>query len=235
MKKRKLWLLISGIIVVICILMPSIIFFRDYSFQNPDELWPENGKVIAIIDGREYRYDPVYLFRLTNCVFPDNEKQDSRDIIDFGLGGTDTPGLTREAGSTLEDNALLLELCYIDNKPYLGQMDEFFSTRQIRKAWRNHMKYSKINSSPYDNKDSDDDLFLKMYNKAKFYKWQPYNNYMGQVEPYVQKFYIISFGGMPIDQEEYNKLLEGVDTYGKTYWQIKLEALKAKYNVKMMD
>ena len=42
----------------------------NYEVQPVEEdLWPQRGEVIAVIDGREYRYDPIYLFRLTGDIF----------------------------------------------------------------------------------------------------------------------------------------------------------------------
>ena len=125
-----------------------------------EELWPENGPVVATIDGREYRYDPVYLFRLTGCVFTEDPN------VITGGGITD-PAATPEIinapqrviydiikvdsenslenpavywGMTMAENAVLLELRYRENTD--RYMDRHVLPHLITKARRGYMNDS---------------------------------------------------------------------------------------------
>ena len=72
LSKRKIRVLIAVLILALAITL--VVTLRDSVSPTAevDELWPENGPVVAMIDGREYRYDPVYLYRLTGCVFDED-------------------------------------------------------------------------------------------------------------------------------------------------------------------
>lgn len=73
--KKKLLAVIIIIALVMGVIGLCIYLYDRGVFVSSDdvaELWPENGPVVATIDGKEYRYDPVYLYRLTGCVFPED-------------------------------------------------------------------------------------------------------------------------------------------------------------------
>lgn len=73
-RKKRLFavVLASALVVVLAAYLLDRAFFVPSTAADVEDLWPENGPVIATIDGREYRYDPVYLYRLTGCVFDDD-------------------------------------------------------------------------------------------------------------------------------------------------------------------
>ena len=72
--KKRLFaaVLVFALVVALAAYLCNRAFFVSSTAVDVEDLWPENGPVIATIDGREYRYDPVYLYRLTGCVFDDD-------------------------------------------------------------------------------------------------------------------------------------------------------------------
>ena len=81
MEKIKVLVIVPALVIA---LVCSGFFFISSTAADVgvDALWPENGPVVATIDGREYRYDPVYLYRLTGCVFD----EDPYAVVQIGLG-----------------------------------------------------------------------------------------------------------------------------------------------------
>ena len=65
--KKRLFaaVLVFALVVALAAYLCNRAFFVSSTAVDVDALWPENGPVVATIDGREYRYDPVYLYRLT--------------------------------------------------------------------------------------------------------------------------------------------------------------------------
>ena len=72
--KKRLFAVVLAVALMIALAayLCNRAFFVSSTAVEVDALWPENGPVVATIDGREYRYDPVYLYRLTGCVFADD-------------------------------------------------------------------------------------------------------------------------------------------------------------------
>lgn len=83
-RKKRLFavVLASALVIVLAAYLCNRAFFLSSTAADVDALWPENGPVVATIDGREYRYDPVYLYRLTGCVFDD----DPYAVVQVALG-----------------------------------------------------------------------------------------------------------------------------------------------------
>lgn len=83
-RKKRLFavVLASALVVVLAAYLLDRAFFVPSTAVDVEDLWPENGPVVATIDGREYRYDPVYLYRLTGCVFDD----DPYAVVQVALG-----------------------------------------------------------------------------------------------------------------------------------------------------
>ena len=136
MKHRVSWggiLLLAGIFAAAAV----ILYTQSYkSSQDPDELWPEQGDVIATIDGREYRYDQVYLFRLTGYWFPEKYRESTLDTYEgeeYRQGYT--PYITNAYygifwGDTWAENAVCLELFYREaKKQYLHNATHFLSKK----------------------------------------------------------------------------------------------------------
>ena len=82
--KKRLFaaVLAFALVIVLAAYLLDRAFFLSSTAADVDALWPENGPVVATIDGREYRYDPVYLYRLTGCVFDD----DPYAVVQVALG-----------------------------------------------------------------------------------------------------------------------------------------------------
>lgn len=74
LKSKKRVLAVVLVLALVIALVCSGFFFVSSTAADVgvNALWPENGPVVATIDGREYRYDPVYLYRLTGCVFDED-------------------------------------------------------------------------------------------------------------------------------------------------------------------
>ena len=82
--KKRLFAVVLAVALMIALAAYLLdrAFFVSSTAVDVDALWPENGPVVATIDGREYRYDPVYLYRLTGCVFDD----DPYAVVQIALG-----------------------------------------------------------------------------------------------------------------------------------------------------
>ena len=130
MDKQTFLRRVLPLIVVVCLIgaLGTVFYLRTIKEPppTPDELWPEQGDVIATIDGKEYRYDQVYLFRLTGYWFPENYRESTLDPehpIEV-LGGTlarqqhtpywgnDGAGYGVFWGDTWAENAVCMELLY---------------------------------------------------------------------------------------------------------------------------
>lgn len=59
---------------------------REKPPSDPDDLWPEQGEVIAVIEGKEYRYAPNYLYRLTGACFAEDPDKPVTDIVAYTFG-----------------------------------------------------------------------------------------------------------------------------------------------------
>lgn len=84
--KKMLWavLIVFSLAAVLAVCLYDRAVLDSLADVDVDDLWPENGPVIATIGGREYRYDPVYLYRLTGCVFADDPYAVVESDIDVG-------------------------------------------------------------------------------------------------------------------------------------------------------
>ena len=129
MNKQTFLRRVLPLIVVVCLIgaLGTVFYLRTIKEPppTPDELWPEQGDVIATIDGKEYRYDQVYLFRLTGYWFPENYRESTLDPEHpiEALGGIPSrqyysPYYQDDAsygifwGDTWAENAVCMELLY---------------------------------------------------------------------------------------------------------------------------
>ena len=164
-KSKKVFFIALTVVIVLLVLIAFTVYFYNRGGFVPaadvEELWPENGPVVATIDGREYRYDPVYLFRLTGCVFTEDPNVITRNISETDIDATpetinaperviyDMITVDSEdslenpvvaGGMTMAENAVLLEFWYRENTE--GHMDRHVLPHLITKARRGYMNDS---------------------------------------------------------------------------------------------
>ena len=120
LSKRKKGILAAVLALVIALTV--YIYDRVSTTAEADELWPENGPVVAMIDGREYRYDPVYLYRLTGCVFD----EDPYAVVQIGLGD---PYPTAEIVNPVSGTE---NIGYIISRDYFWRNSEFGVENPVR-------------------------------------------------------------------------------------------------------
>ena len=118
-KRKKGFLTI--VLALVMILVASL-YDRVSTTAEADELWPENGPVVAMIDGREYRYDPVYLYRLTGCVFD----EDPYAVVQIGLND---PHPTAEIENPISGDE---NIGYIISRDYFWRNSEFGVENPVR-------------------------------------------------------------------------------------------------------
>ena len=218
MKHRVSW---GGILLLVGIFAAAavILYTQSYkSSQDPDELWPERGDVIATIDGREYRYDQVYLFRLTGYWFPENYRESTLDPehpIEV-LGGTlarqqhtpywgnDGAGYGVFWGDTWAENAVCMELLYQegitrDKTNAETMMPKEDAIKEITSCLRDSLEFYSEN---YDtipgivdrvitgHKYPRDDVMIP-FDRVAFEPGQSFYDYCQDDAPYIEKLYDI--------------------------------------------
>ena len=139
---KNKWIAILCVLFGLCFIFGSVYTFR-ISAEKSDDLWPENGKVIAKIQGKEYRYDPIYLYRLTSAYFADDP-----DLPDTGENIYHMRSFESiDYGHTLGERAIALELLYMESletapKDSLqGVTPEFSEERQWE--WETLVEYQR--------------------------------------------------------------------------------------------
>lgn len=206
MQRKKI--VIFGIIGVTAVLVVVGFFALEYAKSHSyTHLWPENGNVIATVGGKEYRYDPVYLYRLTSSVFPDDPTESRTENMGDNLPRL--PGCEvsySNMGLFLGDNwgeaAVCLELLYNEGKKYYeGSRVRTNLYKEDYAQWYSYLSHIK-NSDIWD---SEDDIVMAAYEKAKFKENQSDKDYLKDLEPYMTKLAYIEEGiqhydDMPLDQ-----------------------------------
>lgn len=249
MKGKKT--VIIGIIVAAAALVVVGLFALEYTKSHSyTNLWPEDGEVIATVDGKEYRYDPVYLYRLTNCVFPDDPTESRTENMGDNYPVLPGSEVTHSnIGLFLGDNwgeaALCLELLYNEGKKYYeGSSVKTNLYKEDYAEWYSYLSHIKDS----DIWDSEDDIVMAAYENAKFKENQSDEDYLKDLEPYMTKLAYIEEGiqhyeDMPLDQlmETYNITPGEPNEDGvpvETYTQISSALgndLMEKYNVEMAE
>lgn len=208
--KKFLNKIIALLIVVFVVGFCGIISLTIAPDQS--EIWPEEGKVIATIDDVEYRYDPVYLYRLTSGYFADDPEAPATENNVFHINTIYFSPILSE--KSLGENAVFLELMYKEaeaifneeisertNPGILSEEDEF------RNNYRTDMD------------DPQKEALLKQrYKESLFYPWQFHLSFQNKVFPYENKYFFIMR-----TVEKYSLLTEEE--------KISYEDLLAKYNV----
>lgn len=218
MKHRVSW---GGILLLVGIFAAAavIIYTQSYkSSQDPDELWPEQGDVIATIDGKEYRYDQVYLFRLTGYWFPEDYRESTLDpeYPIEALGGIlprqqHSPYYQDDAsygifwGDTWAENAICLELLYREAKEqYFHNATHFLSKKdtieELTHDLRTNLKFyledyetlpGSIDLIPYGYEDPYGNGLIP-FDRVAFEPGQSFDDYYRDDAPYIEKLYYLN-------------------------------------------
>ena len=222
MNKQTFLRRVLPLIVVVCLIgaLGTVFYLRTIKEPppTPDELWPERGDVIATIDGREYRYDQVYLFRLTGYWFPENYRESTLDPehpIEV-LGGTlarqqhtpywgnDGAGYGVFWGDTWAENAVCMELLYQegitrDKTNAETMMPKEDAIKEITSCLRDSLEFYSEN---YDtipgivdrvitgHKYPRDDVMIP-FDRVAFEPGQSFYDYCQDDAPYIEKLYDI--------------------------------------------
>lgn len=222
MNKQTFLRRVLPLIVVVCLIgaVGTVFYLRTTKEPppTPDELWPEQGDVIATIDGREYRYDQVYLFRLTGYWFPENYRESTLDPehpIEV-LGGTlarqqhtpywgnDGAGYGVFWGDTWAENAVCMELLYQegitrDKTNAETMMPKEDAIKEITSCLRDSLEFYSEN---YDtipgivdrvitgHEYPRDDVMIP-FDRVAFEPGQSFYDYCQDDAPYIEKLYDI--------------------------------------------
>ena len=223
MNKQKFLRRVLPLIVVVCLIgaLGTVFYLRTIKEPppTPDELWPEQGDVIATIDGKEYRYDQVYLFRLTGYWFPENYRESTLDPehpIEV-LGGTlarqqhtpywgnDGAGYGVFWGDTWAENAVCMELLYQegitrDKTNAETMMPKEDAIKEITSCLRDSLEFYSEN---YDtipgivdrvitgHEYPRDDVMIP-FDRVAFQQGQSLNSYYRDNAPYIEKLYYLN-------------------------------------------
>ena len=184
--KKKLKICIAALFFILLFTAFFLLMFHKEKpsqppLQDPDALWPEQGKVIAVIDGREYRYDPVYLYRLTGAYFSEDPNA-PRDIICDG-GSVTFASLGFLYGKTQGEAAVCLELLYLDSgvtePPTTMNIEAYTDER------KSEMSYIKANTK------AENAELLARHEESKFYALQTDDDFFSkdfsELLPYTEK------------------------------------------------
>lgn len=222
MNKQTFLRRVLPLIVVVCLIgaVGTVFYLRTTKEPppTPDELWPEQGDVIATIDGREYHYDQVYLFRLTGYWFPENYRESTLDPehpIEV-LGGTlarqqhtpywgnDGAGYGVFWGDTWAENAVCMELLYQegitrDKTNAETMMPKEDAIKEITSCLRDSLEFYSEN---YDtipgivdrvitgHEYPRDDVMIP-FDRVAFEPGQSFYDYCQDDAPYIEKLYDI--------------------------------------------
>ncbi|MDO4541802.1 MAG: hypothetical protein Q4C00_03100 [Bacillota bacterium] len=219
-------------LVLVCLCLFGFWHLYPFCKEETKALWPENGEVIATIDGKEYRYDPVYLYRLTGCVYPQDYVKNSTDIRDYGVKNTSTFGVLYDSRYTAAESAVLLELYYLDKIPYLDLEDTYATPKEIILSRWEQLKYRNVPGTPHTE-------YKERYDESKFHKCQCAYCYLLMDIPYAKKMSIISIPNYNVSMESVGEYLgltpeEAKMVGGDVFTKAEIAILMAKYNVEMV-
>ena len=212
MNKQKFLRRVLPLIVVVCLIgaLGTVFYLRTIKEPppTPDELWPEQGDVIATIDGREYRYDQVYLFRLTGYWFPEKYRESTLDTYEgeeYRQGYT--PYITNAYygifwGDTWAENAVCLELFYREaKKQYLHNATHFLSKKDTIEELIGDMRsrltsfldtyHGALPGMIEDEKRIEETAGIG-FEQVCFEPGQSLNDYYRDDAPYIEKLYYIN-------------------------------------------
>lgn len=243
MQRKKI--VIVAIFAVMAVVAVVGFFALEYAKSHSyTKLWPQDGDVIATVDGKEYRYDPVYLYRLTGSVFPDDPTTSN---MEDNLPGY--PVSSSNMGLFLGDNwgeaAVCLELLYNEGKKYYeGSRVRTNLLQENYAEWYSYLSHIKNT----DIWGPEDDIVMAAYEKAKFKENQSDEDYLQDLGPYMTKLAYIEEGILHYDHMAFDKLIETynitpeepneegvpVETYTRICSALGND-LMAKYNVKMAE
>ena len=221
MDKQTFLRRVLPLIVVVCLIgaLGTVFYLRTIKEPppTPDELWPEQGDVIATIDGKEYRYDQVYLFRLTGYWFPENYRESTLDPEHpiEALGGIPSrqyysPYYQDDAsygifwGDTWAENAVCMELLYQegitrDKTNAETMMPKEDAIKEITSCLRDSLEFYSEN---YDtipgivdrvitgHEYPRDDVMIP-FDRVAFEPGQSFYDYCQDDAPYIEKLYDI--------------------------------------------
>ncbi len=241
-KYKKILIMISVLIIIIGVILVWFFLFRGKPSSDPDKLWPEQGEVIAVIEGKEYRYDPIYLYRLTNYCFSEDPNKPVTDL--FGIHGVGFSPVGVFFGKTQAEAAVCLELTYKEGK-------EIYKDKPIEEsvilahAGELGYEYEYTKSDEYNGRHKDE--IIARHESAKFVASQSDQEYLEYLHPYIEKFTYIDqtvFDPSPVptwDMEmcglEQDRYYELLSTTGgrRTICALIGENLLKKYNVEMVE
>ena len=221
MNKQTFLRRVLPLIVVVCLIgaLGTVFYLRTIKEPppTPDELWPEQGDVIATIDGKEYRYDQVYLFRLTGYWFPENYRESTLDPEHpiEALGGIPSrqyysPYYQDDAsygifwGDTWAENAVCMELLYQegitrDKTNAETMMPKEDAIKEITSCLRDSLEFYSEN---YDtipgivdrvitgHEYPRDDVMIP-FDRVAFEPGQSFYDYCQDDAPYIEKLYYL--------------------------------------------
>lgn len=210
---------------------------------TPDEIWPENGKIIALIDGKEYRYDPIYLYRLTGINFSENKSEPlpeyaKKQELCYSSCGT-------LFGNTQQENAIFLELLYIEGKDLstnnTNQVNSIKTYLNERKSALDYYQTDKSISVEQKN------AYLNLHNEAKFQQEQDDNDFFKDLAPYGEKYCTIDNASASLctyenisqilegDTEQLNAIFSDIETEYEKSKEFFFHYLMNKYEVEMIE
>ena len=216
MNKQTFLRRVLPLIVVVCLIgaLGTVFYLRTIKEPppTPDELWPEQGDVIATIDGKEYRYDQVYLFRLTGYWFPEDYRESTLDTYEgIEYRQAYTPYYLEDAfygifwGDTWAQNAVCLELFYREGKlqnedgtmkmqPKKDTIEEL--THDLRENLKFYLENYETLPGIVDrvitgHEYPRDDVMIP-FDRVAFQQGQSLNSYYRDNAPYIEKLYYLN-------------------------------------------
>lgn len=215
---KKKWILILCVIFGLCIIFGSVYTFH-IAADESDDLWPEKGRVIAEIQGKEYRYDPIYLYRLTSAYFADNP-----DLPDDGENMYHMNAFQSiDYGHTLGEVAVALELLYLEAletapiNALTGTTSEFPEERQwdwetLVEYQRERKTYEQIEDTKAKEQEQKEhektyldafsteqlDRLIQRHKESKFWSFQSDEAFFENLGAYETKMHCIDLGNSAV-------------------------------------
>lgn len=210
MKRNTIIIVLLIVVLVVGGLWVSSFFYGAPS--DPNGIWPEEGEVIATIDGVEYRYDPVYLYRLTGGYFADDPGKLATEDHVFHINTINFSPILSE--KSLGENVVLLELLYKEAEVIFS---EEISERTKPSILSEEGEFRNNYRTDMDDPQKEE-LLSQRYKEALFTPWQSYLGFVNVVFPYENKYHFIMR-----TVERYSLLTEAE--------RMSYEDLLTKYNV----